>query len=374
MSFTAAVFTSLAVWGGPGPVSAPLLETASVTDTASVSVSESVTTDVLLTASDTASVTLVESGVVVTLEPILTDLMPWGSPAGYRDIGAKDLPGVADLDVTDTASVSATEDPAVAEQLAEVDTSDDAAVTATEGGVSLLQFEGLTTDLAVYGSPGGYRDIGDKPLSTSDQVDFEVFDDGLVSATEDPVDSQFLDTSDTGFVTATEATPTVEVAVAGADTASVSLGETSGLEITGSLSVDVTDTASASAAEAVEILGAPDVSDTAAVSVADTSALDIDVEPSTLTLDLSDTASASAADQVDELLEDPEFIVASDDVAASVSEIFVLETFEGEIPFDGFDELAVSVSESAVVAVVGRATPPRGRIHRVPPPHRRHVH
>lgn len=371
MAFTAAVFTSLAVWGGPGPVSAPMLESASVTDTASVSVSESVSTDALITASDTASVSITEDGVLVQLDANLTDLMPWGESGGYRDIGAKDLPATADVDVTDTASASVS-DSATTEQLAEVAATDTASVTASEGAVGILQFEGLTTDLAAYCNPGTYRDIGDKPPPSSSQVDFDVFDDGSVSATEDPVDSQLLDTSDNGPVTlSSEVIDSLAVNLdTPQDTASVVLSESVSIEITGSLDIAVTDTASAQVSEALLLAAQSDVTDTASASASESSTVDIDVVPELVTVDVSDTASAASTDTADQLLKDPEFVDVTDTASAAVSETFVLENFEGQIDFGVFDEAFVSIAETVNVRVSGRGHPRGRHIYRVPRPHR----
>jgi hypothetical protein len=116
MAFTGALFTSLAVWGAPGPASAPLAETTSVTDTCSVSVTDtsSLIAFVEIAGSDTLSVTLSgETSALFTTDFHLdkTELRPYGGPGPYHEIGDKTAVTIAELDVTDTLSVQWLEEP-----------------------------------------------------------------------------------------------------------------------------------------------------------------------------------------------------------------------------------------------------------------------
>lgn len=116
MSFTRALFTSLAVWGAPGPASAPLNEAQTVTDTVSVSVTEVSNAGVTqpIAVSDTVSVSVTDTivNVVATVsDAYITEMSPRGSPGPYYTLSAKSPQVVLPLTVSDTLSVQWNEEP-----------------------------------------------------------------------------------------------------------------------------------------------------------------------------------------------------------------------------------------------------------------------
>lgn len=159
-----------------------------------------------------------------------------------------------------------------------------------------------------------------------------VSDTASVSATEDPIDSQDIASSDIGYLAVTE------VAVLGAviyatDTASLTLGEAVNLGITNNTAKSGTDTASLTLTEVASAHVSIEASDTASLSVSESTSADItrqDIQP-------TDTASLSVDD------------------SATVSVI------TGDIPLTAVDSARLTVTETATVS----AFSPPNQVRRV---------
>ncbi len=177
------------------------------------------------------------------------------------------------------------------------------------------------TDLALTATPGPR--YGDFTKSFAAQFDLAVSDDALISALEDPVDEQYIETTDTAGLSVTESVLTFnDINVV--ESALVSTSETVAIEQSGTVDNVVSDTASLSVTESVALDVSIDVTDTTSLSVSDSGAVDVSTEA----LDRTDTASLS------------------------VSEIVIVDVYAGAAEFARTDTASISITDSASVDVV----------------------
>jgi hypothetical protein len=225
MAFTRVLYTSLAVWGGPGPASAPLAESGTVTDTVSVSVTEVAAAAILnaVDVTDTVSVSLSETANLLSTELNLyrTQLRVFG-PGPYIDIGDKASVTVADISASDTLSVQWLEEPVDSNEIVSADTL----------RVTLAETSQLLNHLAV---------VDTASVSLSETV--ALVQAGVTVKTG----------TDTLSVTLTEASA-VNVTVSVTDTVSVSVTDASVL-LTPTQFITGSDTLSVSATEDTPLLG-----------------------------------------------------------------------------------------------------------------------
>jgi len=239
MAFTRALFTSLAVWGLPGPAStAGLSEAQTVTDTCSVAVSESSISGQLneLTASDTCSVSVSDNSSLTMLEGRInvTELRVYLNPGPYHDIGAKTPATIADIAVSDTLSVQWLEQP--------VD--ENFIVSGETVRVSITEASQLLNHLAVGdGLPVSVSETlalsqsGVTDKAASDTLSVSITDVSALSVTADVVDSLSVTLSGE---TSSVATPAQSITAS--DTLTVSVDDASLINIfTGVLSLTVAD-------------------------------------------------------------------------------------------------------------------------------------
>ena len=238
MAFSRALFTSLAVWGLPGPASATISEAQTVTDTCSVSISESVVSGQVneVAASDTCSVSISDSSSLAMLEGRInvTELRPYANPGPYHDIGAKTPATVADLFVSDTLSVQWIESPVDENFIISGDTLRASIAEASQ----LLNYLSAGDTLSVGMSETLALAQSGVTLKTgSDTLSVSVTDSSVLSVT--------LDVTDTASVTLSAETASVStpsVAISASDTCSVSVDDASLINIfTGVLSLAVAD-------------------------------------------------------------------------------------------------------------------------------------
>jgi|SRR5689334_917874 len=218
------LYTSLAVWGGPGnnPVT-PLL-TGSATDTVSVTLTESSAVVVAsqIATSDTVNVTL--SGEASTLVQNALDfqrtlLGVGGSPVTYYDTPDR-LPSLLVPIVTsDTISVQWNEDPVTSNTITSQDVTTRISVSETSQLFNVV----FATDIANVSISETIALVqsGVTPVTTTDTVSTSLTEASAVSVT--------LVTSDTTSVTLTDASTlsTSSQSVITADTVSVTVGDAS---------------------------------------------------------------------------------------------------------------------------------------------------
>jgi hypothetical protein len=216
------LYTTLSVWGAPGPSPAVLLLAASTTDTVSVTLTESslVVVASTITTSDTVNVSVSESSTLVqnALDFQRTLLGVGGSPVTYYDTPDR-LPSLlVPITSSDTISVQWNEDPITSNTI----TSQDVTTRISVSESSQLFNVVLTGDTS--------------SVTVSETV-------ALVQVAATPIT-----TSDTISTTLTEASA-VSVTVVTTDTTSVTLTDSSSL-LTSAQSVVASDTVSASLTEA----------------------------------------------------------------------------------------------------------------------------
>lgn len=248
MAFTAGLFTSLALWGAPGPTPTALEESGAVSDTASVSVSESAVLDDLFGLSaggDSALVVVSESASVAQVESQITGLELVGVPWTYNDLGAKTTLAVLELDVVDGAAVTTNEDPVDGQLL---ETSDSALVTATEA------VDSVAVDLVPSVDAAAVLLSEAVSISIAGSFDLDLTDSALSVLVEALALDATSDVTDSALVLLTELSQLdIDVAATtfdASDSALVLLSESAALLVDPAI-VDVTDSALATAAEIV---------------------------------------------------------------------------------------------------------------------------
>jgi len=233
------LYTSLAVWGGPGnSPSVPLL-TGSATDTVSVSVTESSSVVVAstLTAADTVNITL--SGETSTLVQNALDfqrtlLGVGGYPVTYYDTPDR-LPSLlVPIVSSDTISVQWNEDPVTSNTITSQDVTTRISVSETSQLFNVV-FAVDTASVTVSETVALVQ-VAATSITASDTVSTTLTETSSVSVT--------LVTSDTTSVTLTDSSSlsTSAQSVVASDTVSASVSEASLLSIfTGILQFQSTD-------------------------------------------------------------------------------------------------------------------------------------
>jgi hypothetical protein len=215
--------TDLALYGGPGPSSAPLALTDSSTDTLSVTLTEVAVVVILaaLSATDTLSVSVTDDSAVATAEYDLYETQRGlhGGPAPYVELADKAIVTTFGLVVSDSLSVQWLEEPVDENQIVCADTqrvsvsetsqllnylavTDTTSVQLSET-VSLLQ-SGVTTKAVTDTLSVSLTD------ASSVGVTLSVTDDVSVSLTDTSsllTPAQFIEAADAVSVSLTEDTP-----------------------------------------------------------------------------------------------------------------------------------------------------------------------
>lgn len=216
MPFTGAIYTSLSVWGGPGPASYPPVE--------------------ILSATDTVTVSLTDSSVLVPLVLSVnrTQLWPGGGPGFQYDIADKTAGAILAVTASDTVSVQWTEDPVDQNFIL----SQDNALVSVGEVSAVFNFLAVADTASVSLSETiGILQAGVNTLTGSDTLSVTLTDTSSLSVT--------LSTTDTVSVTLSAQTAAVATSVqtvTATDTVSVTVSDVALLGVfTGILSIAVND-------------------------------------------------------------------------------------------------------------------------------------
>lgn len=217
------LYTTLSVWGAPGPSPAVLLLTNSTTDTVSVTLTESstVTVAATVTTSDTVNVTVSESSTLVqnALDFQRTLLGVGGTPVTYYDTPDR-LPSLLVPIVTsDVISVQWNEDPVTSNTISSQDVTTRISVSEASQLFNVV-FAVDSANVSISETIALVQS-GVTPVTTTDTVSTTLTETSAVNVT--------VVTSDTTSVTLTDSSSlsTSSQSITTSDTVSVSVGDAS---------------------------------------------------------------------------------------------------------------------------------------------------
>lgn len=235
MSFTVAAITALSLYGGPGLPSAVTHEAQEATDTASLSVGESLDVGTLaeVEASDTASLAVTGSAAKSLVDYRWTDLSVSGAPGMRQEFEAAEERTQIDVTVSDAVLISATEGPVDSQEITSHDT---ARLRSTESA-ALFNFIPVTDTARLSVSETVsllISGIAAKPVT--DTASLSVAESSVLSVSLDVTDDADIEVSDESDVATTVEQKTAS------DDASLSVSEETTLNVfTGLVEVTASD-------------------------------------------------------------------------------------------------------------------------------------
>jgi len=246
MSFPA-LYTTLAVWGAPGPSPTTVQDAASTADTVSVTLTESSSVLVLtqIVTNDTVSVTLTNTA-TVTQASQTTILGVGATPVPYYDVPGKAPSLLVPITTADTVSIQWNEDPITSNQITSQDST--VRVTLTEQSQLFNVVFAVDATNVTVSETVALVQVAATPITASDTV--------TTTLTEVSGLNISLITADTISVSATDTSSlsTSTQSVVTADTVSATLTEASLLSIfSGVLQFQSTDAVTVTIDEVSEL-------------------------------------------------------------------------------------------------------------------------